>query len=290
MNHDPMLATQSLSLHGQVDQLCDEFETSWRAGQVPDIREFLASHESTSTFSDPIARRLLLHELIKIDLDHRWRTAAQCQPCEHDRATMDGRTSDAETASAAGSRCLLIGNYVELIPELGSLNDLPVELIAEEYRARHRWGDRPDHSIYSRRFMHLGETLRQALEQVDEELGTKKAGLELRVYENQELVYRASFTGPIELGRQNAGESGPYSHSRAESGWRFVIARLDEDTMSRRHAHLEPLGDGRVRITNLSSNRSIILHDGTKLTPGDTRVVLSPVVLAIGTKAVRIRS
>lgn len=45
-----------------------------------------------------------------------------------------------------GASPYLIGNYLALFPELGSLNDLAVELIAEDYRARHRWGGRPDHA------------------------------------------------------------------------------------------------------------------------------------------------
>ncbi len=164
-----------------------------------------------------------------------------------------------------------------------------MELIAEEYRARHRWGGRPDHAVYGRRFVHRGESLRQALERVDEDLGTAQARIELRVYENQELAYRAAFAGPVDLGRQNVEEAGPYSHSRTEHGWRVVMARVEEASVARRHARLEPLGDGRIRVTNLSSNRSIILHDSTKLAPGDTRDVACPVVLTIGTKAVRVR-
>jgi hypothetical protein len=289
MKLDPALATQSLSLHGQVDQICDVFESAWRAGKQPNIRDFLAPQRPDSTIADPAARRLLLQELIKIDLEHRWRHAARSQPCEHNRGSTDGRSSEAATETGAGAPCLLIGNYIDLFPELGSLSDLPVELIAEEYRARHRWGDRPDHAGYARRFMHHGAPLLQVLERIDEELGSEKARMEIRVYDNRELVHRATFTGSVELGRQEPEDANPYSHSRAEHGCRMVIARLEEQSISRRHARLEPLGDGRIRVSNLSSNRSIILHDGTRLVSGDNRVVVSPVVLTVGSKAVRVR-
>ena len=43
-------------------------------------------------------------------------------------------------------------DYVAKFDCLGTLDDLPLELIGEEYRARQRWGDRPKHDMFLARF------------------------------------------------------------------------------------------------------------------------------------------
>ena len=56
--------------------------------------------------------------------------------------------------------------------ELGPLDRLPVDLIGEEYRVRHRFGDRPGHDEYFERFASQATTLTDVLGQVDSELAT----------------------------------------------------------------------------------------------------------------------
>ena len=53
----------------------------------------------------------------------------------------------------------------------------------------------------------------------------------------------------------------------SSEGRRLVIAHKDEKTISRRHAFLEPLADGRFRLTNRSNDRRIGLPDGKDLKP-----------------------
>ncbi|HEX7445971.1 MAG TPA: serine/threonine-protein kinase, partial [Pirellulales bacterium] len=56
-------------------------------------------------------------------------------------------------------------------PELGVLRQLPIALIAEEYRVRHRWGGKPDHGEYLSRFGDRAGEIAAALQQVEAELG-----------------------------------------------------------------------------------------------------------------------
>jgi len=114
--------------------------------------------------------------------------------------------------------------------------------------------------------------------------------LEIRVYENQQLVYAAELPGPVELGRQGAGEEAPYNRRTEAGRWRVVIAHADENAISRKHALLEPLPGGKVRFTNLSAKRSIRLADGTDLPPGTSCEVAVPALLTFGAKAVRVRA
>jgi adenylate cyclase len=114
--------------------------------------------------------------------------------------------------------------------------------------------------------------------------------MHVRVIDRQQVVFSRDFSGPVELGRQNDAGEELYSSRPLESGtWRAVIARLDEDTLSRHHARLEPLADGRVRVTNLSGKVPIRLGDGGELAAGASCELALPAVLAVGRKTVRLQ-
>src|SRR4051812_42464413 len=91
----------------------------------------------------------------------------------------------------------------------------------------------------------------------------------IRVYDQQQLVFSGEVAGKFELGRQ--GDSGERLYSKTyldrEGRWRLVVASRDEDSVSRRHALMEPAGAGLARLTNLSAKVAIRLPDGTDLAP-----------------------
>jgi adenylate cyclase len=95
--------------------------------------------------------------------------------------------------------------------------------------------------------------------------------------------------GAVELGRQSAREEPLYATSWASGRQRLVIARLDEDTISRQHVLLEPVGTERVRLTNLSRKMPIRLGDGGELKPGQSCESDLPVVLSLGNRTVRLQ-
>jgi serine/threonine protein kinase len=77
-------------------------------------------------------RQAVLHEFIKIDLEHAWKSGR--------KATLD--------------------DYVNRFPELGGTQQLPAHLVYEEFRVRQSQGDRPDPGSFFSRFPHLSDTLR----------------------------------------------------------------------------------------------------------------------------------
>ena len=97
-----------------LDLLLDRFDRAWQNDSPPAIEDFLPAV--------PGGRRRLLRELIKIDLEYRW------------RRSWPGRAG----ASASPGRPRL-EDYVGRFPWLGSSQKLPVDLIGEEYRMRQRW-------------------------------------------------------------------------------------------------------------------------------------------------------
>ena len=88
----------------------------------------------------------MLVELIKIDLENRWRRGTPDQP----RPVLE--------------------DYAGRYPELGPPADLPADLIEEEYWARHCWGDRPPQADYRARFLGRTPAVVARLDRVDAEL------------------------------------------------------------------------------------------------------------------------
>jgi adenylate cyclase len=114
-------------------------------------------------------------------------------------------------------------------------------------------------------------------------------GWQLRIYENQRLVHTADGTGVIELGRQAVGEPGPFAEVRDSSIRRLVIARLDEDTVSRKHVRLEAMLDGRIRLSNLSTKLPVQLGGGAEVPPNGNVELPLPAVLTVGRRTIRIQ-
>lgn len=77
----------------------------------------------------------------------------------------------------------------------------------------------------------------------------------VRIYAHDALACEVDLAGPLEIGRQRAGEAGPYQLLPAgdNAPARLIIAQQhDKDDVSRRHLTLTPLPDGRVRVSNHS--------------------------------------
>jgi tRNA A-37 threonylcarbamoyl transferase component Bud32 len=126
----------------------DAFERAWQEGQTPQIRHFLSPTPSGSGDASLPAPALL--ELVLVDLWHRWRRAS--------RSAGPAALGAAPSAAAAKDRAgdlpsrPLLEDYVRALPELGSLRELPLDAVVEEYRARLRWGSGGTDAEYVARF------------------------------------------------------------------------------------------------------------------------------------------
>lgn len=127
------------------------FERAWRGSNEPKIEEFLPEDREN--------KRNILRELICVDLEYRWR----------------------------GGRPVVLEDYVRQFPELPASEPVLLELVIEEYRVRHRWGDRPSRDECQRRFPSLSD-LRSRLREVDDELQREAAVLMPHVSLDHPLV------------------------------------------------------------------------------------------------------
>jgi serine/threonine-protein kinase len=146
----------------EISDLLDRFEEAWQSGAPPRLEQFLPG--AADGKGDAAAGRQVLAELVKIDLDNRWR-----------RATVAATVGPAPALQDTLPERPYLDDYLERFPGLGPREQLPLDLIQEEYRARHCWGDRPGHAEYSARFAAHGPALEQALAQVDSQLAEEFA-------------------------------------------------------------------------------------------------------------------
>jgi eukaryotic-like serine/threonine-protein kinase len=121
------------------------FEQAWQRGEPLEIAGFL----KLPRFASPPDRCRLLMELICVDLEYRWRNPAR------NRLALEP---------------IMLEGYAAKFPELGSPEQLPLELIGEEYRVRRIWGDRPGHLEFLSRFDERREQIRAQLLLIDSEL------------------------------------------------------------------------------------------------------------------------
>src|SRR5207237_9653779 len=90
--------------------------------------------------ADDAAHQELLRELVKIDLEYRWRLPGLEAP-------------------GPLPTCPRLEDYVAHLAAMGPLAQVPVELYCEDYRVRNRWGDRPGHAEDVGRYPRRGSAL-----------------------------------------------------------------------------------------------------------------------------------
>lgn len=159
----PTLAEVSRSR--MLESVYDRFEAAWQSGEEPDIDEFAAE------LKDDSRRQQALHELVLIDLEYRWRRAADSI------RSAQGSTPPKLTLSpfATNGRPFL-EDYVERWPEFGPLDQVPTSAIVHEFRARCDAGDTPELAEYFRRFPKQARGLHDALQlEVEDRLHATKS-------------------------------------------------------------------------------------------------------------------
>ncbi|WP_422927854.1 serine/threonine-protein kinase [Singulisphaera sp. PoT] len=117
------------------------FEQAWGRHDPPFIGDYLLN----SNVDSSTGGIKLLIELISIDLEFRWRRLA-------------------------GRDRFVLEDYAAAFPELGPLENLPLELLGEEYRVRRQWGDRPSHKSFLARFRLRHEFIFERLRNIDAEI------------------------------------------------------------------------------------------------------------------------
>jgi hypothetical protein len=130
----------------RLQETADRFEQTCHEGPSVDLQQFLPS------LGDPL-RALALRELVFIDVEMRWQRG----------------------------RPVFLEEYLERFPELGTAPSLEPRLVYEEYRSRHRHGDRPSLAAYRARFPAQFEELERLVETAETVRSATRPGASLAV-------------------------------------------------------------------------------------------------------------
>ena len=112
---------------------------------------------------------------------------------------------------------------------------------------------------------------------------------QIRIYENQRMVYSATMAESVELGRQDEGEAAPYSQTVKSGQCRLVIAKQDERTISRKHLLLELQPDGTLQLRNLDLRIPLRLSEGGEVQPGASHEVTRQAAFNVGNRVIRVQ-
>ena len=164
---DVQVTAATGSRTGCIDRIADQFETAWKTGSRPRIEDFLPGDWA----SDHEALRKLVLELIATDLPYRWIPAVTetRNSARHEEETVPGEP-------AIPCRPLL-SDYAARYPAVGSPEQWPSALIAQEYRVRQKWGDRPGREKHLRQFPSRIADLTPRLIEIDAEMQSDENSL-----------------------------------------------------------------------------------------------------------------
>ncbi|QDU44804.1 Serine/threonine-protein kinase PrkC [Symmachiella dynata] len=127
------------------EQQLEDFEEAWEAGTPPMIDQALQAVPDEERWD-------LLVELVKIDLERRW------------------RDTNPRTAGSTLPERPRLDDYARIYRQLAPVEQLPVDLVAEEYRVRRLCGEHPREEDYLKRFRLKRAAWLSSVKRVEEEL------------------------------------------------------------------------------------------------------------------------
>ena len=180
-----------------IEEILERFEQAWQGSVAPNIDDFLPSPADGSIGAGETHREIL-EELVKIDLEYRWRRGGS------DRSTSELAAGSQAAQGKSFCRRLYLEDYVGRFPQLPSASGISLELIVEEYRVRRRWGDRPAQSVFLERFPQQVLPLAAALDAVDRESLPGQRRVDSTNALDTDVVLAPSTSNPIPTVRSNA--------------------------------------------------------------------------------------
>ena len=169
----------------------DRFDRAWRQTRTPPwIEEFLPPRSESTGAEKEHSRRAQLEELLKIDLEYRWRRATG-----QAKSPVWGPDHDIPGPDRVPLRPLL-EDYLAYFPELGPPEAISPVLIGEEYRVRHRWGDCPGHEEYANRFAFQCKDVEATLAAIDAEMTSETGAVGQTPFGPTPVAVLGDHTGP----------------------------------------------------------------------------------------------
>jgi tRNA A-37 threonylcarbamoyl transferase component Bud32 len=145
-DHAATSAGRSAASESLRERVILAFERAWRIDSLPCISQAIHGCEAN-------AQAELARELALVDMEFRWQASARGRPLSD---SLGGRPTWRE--------------YARHVPEIGDVSQIPPALVAEEYRVRQLWGDRPRHDRFISSYPDQLAALPKWLSRIDDEL------------------------------------------------------------------------------------------------------------------------
>src|SRR5690242_11013645 len=120
MTEAPLGDDPAIHIDQEVEDTLERFDAAWQDGRKPLIQHYLPPDDPTG--SQAHLRRRLLDELIKVDMEYRWRRRRRGKATEREGTTLKDNLR-VQVRRRLPSRPHL-EDYVRQFPELGSLEEL----------------------------------------------------------------------------------------------------------------------------------------------------------------------
>lgn len=140
------------------ERILEEFEEAWQSPAKPQLLEFVQQTGPNSLS--------LCSELIKIDMEYRWRRA----PSSTDK-TIELLPKGLSLVSWQPTH----RDYEQALSDTLDFAAIKEELIVEEYRIRRRWGDDPTHENFLESIDVSSKELVARLQNIDQELEQRRS-------------------------------------------------------------------------------------------------------------------
>ncbi len=186
-----------------VESAVQRLKAAWNSGEVPELAAFRPLSGWTSR---------LLHELVMVDQECRWRLAVQ-----------------SSAAPQASPERLLLEDYQRRDPSMQHCGPWPLDVIANEYFVRQRFGDQPGHDAMLQRFPQFGADLLERLQAIDRQLST--------LADEQDAA--ATIPGQIPSKEKTPAQIGRYRVRRVLGGGSFGTVYLADDEQLNRQVAIK---------------------------------------------------
>ena len=140
------LASSDTATPRDWESFIADFEAAWNRGEIPDINCIFQAYAGAE-------KEELLHELVIVDMEYRWRSSAALSPIK----------------DAIGSTPRL-SDYANICEPLGPVERLPADIVAEEYRIQKLYGDFPNWDQFLSQHPNHVSQLISCLDEIDSQL------------------------------------------------------------------------------------------------------------------------
>jgi len=112
----------------------------------------------------------------------------------------------------------------------------------------------------------------------------------LTVYDKQQVAFSIPLPRQIVIGRQDLGDPEPFRIVNKGNVKHLIVARSDENSVSRRHVQLTVRPDNRIRVANCSTVCPVDFDSRESLNCGESCELALPMLFYLGERAVRVES